>query len=227
MELLELKAVTRTDTGKGQSRTLRREGRLPSVLYVPNTDPVMLSIDLGELEDIVKGCSAGQAIFSIAVDGAKEVRTAMIKELQVSPLSRDFLHVDFYEVDMKKKINVMVPVATTGKCVGIEMGGMIQLIRRELEVLCMPGEIPESIEIDITELNIGDSIHVEDVKLEVDIEIPHDVDFTILTILSALMAEEEVEEEEEELEEGEEGAEEGAEADADADADEEAAEKEK
>ena len=227
MELLELKAVTRTDTGKGQSRTLRREGRLPAVLYGPNTDPVMLSIDLGELEDITKGGSAGQAILGISVDGAKEPRTAMIKELQVSPLSRDYLHVDFYEVDMKKKINVMVPVATTGKCVGIEMGGMIQLIRRELEVLCMPGEIPESIEIDITELNIGDSIHVEDVKLEGDIEIPHDVDFTILTILSALMAEEEVEEEEEELEEGEEGAEEGAEADADADADEEAAEKEK
>jgi large subunit ribosomal protein L25 len=222
LELLELNAVTRTDTGKGQSRTLRREGRLPAVLYGPNTDSVMLSISLGELEDIVKGGSAGQALLSISVDGAKEPRTAMIKELQVSPLSRDYLHVDFYEVDMKNKIHVMVPVTTTGKSVGIEVGGMLQLIRRELEVLCMPGDIPEFIEIDITELNIGDSVHVEDVQLEGDVEIPHDVDFTILTILSATMAEEEVEEEEEELEEGEEGAEEGAEADAD-----EAAEKEK
>ena len=223
MELLELKAVTRTDTGKGQSRTLRREGRLPAVLYGPNTDSVMLSIDRVELEDIVKGGSAGQALLSISVDGAKEPRTAMIKELQVSPLSRDYLHVDFYEVDMKNKIHVMVPVTTTGKSVGIEMGGMLQLIRRELEVLCMPGDIPEFIEIDITELNIGDSVHVEDVQLEGDVEIPHDVDFTILTILSATMAEEEEEElEEEELEEGEEGAEEGADTDAD-----EAAEKEK
>ncbi len=224
MELLELNAVTRTDTGKGQSRTLRREGRLPAVLYGPNTDSVMLSINLGELEDIVKGGSAGQAILSITVDGDKKPRTAMIKELQVSPLSREYLHVDFYEVDMKNKINVMVPVTTTGKCIGIEMGGMLQLIRRELEVLCMPGEIPEFIEIDITELNIGDSVHVEAVKLEGDVEIPHDVDFTILTILSAKMAEEEEEEEEEELEEGEEGAEEDADVDADAD---EAAEKEK
>ncbi len=224
MELLELNAVTRTNTGKGQSRTLRREGRLPAVLYGPNTDPVMLTINLGELEDIAKGGGAGQALLSITVDGAKKPRTAMIKELQVSPLSRDYLHVDFYEVDMKNKINVMVPVTTTGKCVGIEMGGMLQLIRRELEVLCLPGDIPEFIEIDITELNIGDSVHVEDVKLEGDVEIPHDVDFTILTILSALMAEEEVEEEEEALEEGEEGAEEDADADKDAD---EAAEKEK
>lgn len=221
MELLELNAVTRTESGKGQARTLRREGRLPAVLYGPNTDPVLLSIDLSELEDIAKGGSAGQAILSISVKGEKKPRTAMIKEMQISPLSRDYLHIDFYEVDMKQKINVMVPVTTTGKCIGIEMGGMTQLIRRELEVLCLPGEIPEFIEIDITELNIGDSVHVEDVQLEGDIEIPHDVDFTILTILSGKMKEEEVEEEE--LEEDEEGVEEGEEAEAEG---EETAEKE-
>jgi len=181
----------------------------------------MLSINLSELEDITKGGSAGQSLLSISVEGEKKPRTAMIKELQVSPLSRDYLHVDFYEVDMKKKINIMVPVTTTGKCIGLEMGGMIQLIRRELEVLCLPDNIPENIEIDITELNIGDSVHVEDVQLEGDIEIPHEVDFTILTILSAKMKEEEVEEEE--LEEGEEGAEEGEEAEAEG---EETAEKE-
>jgi len=219
LELLELNAVSRTDSGKGQARTLRREGRLPAVLYGPNTDPVMLSIDLSELEDITKGGSAGQAILSISVKGEKKPRTAMIKDLQISPLSRDYLHIDFYEVDMQKKINVMVPVTTTGKCIGLEMGGMIQLIRRELEVLCLPGNIPEHIEIDITELNIGDSVHVEDVQLEGDIEIPHDVDFTILTILSGKMKEEE------ELEEGEEGVEEGEEAEAGAEG-EEAAEKE-
>jgi len=223
LELLELNAVSRTDSGKGQARTLRREGRLPAVLYGPNTDPVMLSIDLSELEDITKGGSAGQAILSISVKGEKKPRTAMIKDLQISPLSRDYLHIDFYEVDMQKKINVMVSVTTTGKCIGLEMGGMIQLIRRELEVLCLPGNIPEHIEIDITELNIGDSVHVEDVQLEGDIEIPHDVDFTILTILSGKMKEEEVEEEE--LEEGEEGVEEGEEAEAGAEG-EEAAEKE-
>jgi large subunit ribosomal protein L25 len=225
LELLEIKAAIRTDTGKGQARVLRGEGRLPAVLYGPNTEPVMLSVSLNDLEDILKGSSSSQALLSISVEGEKkDPRTAMIKEMQVSPLSRETLHLDFYEVDMTQKIHVMVPVTTTGKSVGIEVGGMLQLIRRELEVLCMPGNIPEFIEIDITELNIGDSVHVEDIQLEGDVEIPHDVDFTVLTILSALMAEEEEEEEEEELEEGEEGAEEGAEADADAD---ETAEKEK
>jgi large subunit ribosomal protein L25 len=219
LELLELKAAIRTDKGKGQSRALRREGRLPAVLYGPNTDPVMLSVNISELEEALKGSSAGQALLNIAVAGEKKgPRTAMIRELQVSPLSRDYLHIDFYEVDMKQKINIMVPVTTTGKSVGIEIGGMLQLIRRELEVLCHPGEIPESIEIDITELDIGDAIHVSDIKLEGDVEIPYEADFTVLTILSS-----KIEEEEEEVEEGVEG-EEGEEVEEAADG--EAAEKE-
>ena len=206
MELLELKAAIRTDTGKGRARVLRREGRMPAVLYGPNTDPVMLSVNISELEEALKGSSAGQALLNIAVDGEKKgPRTAMIRELQVSPLSRDYLHIDFYEVDMKQKINIMVPVTTIGKSAGIEVGGMLQLIRRELEVLCHPGEIPESIIIDITELDIGDAIHVSDIKLEGDVEIPYEADFTVLTILSSKIEEEEEEEEEVEGEEGEEG----------------------
>jgi len=106
LELLELKAAIRTDKGKGRSRALRREGRLPAVLYGPNTDPVMLSVNISELEQALKGSSVGQALLNIAVDGEKKgPRTAMIRELQVSPLSRDYLHIDFYEVDMKQKIN--------------------------------------------------------------------------------------------------------------------------
>lgn len=199
MELLELKAAIRTDTGKGQARVLRGEGRLPAVLYGPNTEPVMLSVNISELEGALKGGSAGQALLNITVDGGgKGPYTAMIKELQISPLSRDYLHVDLYEVDMNRKINVMIPVTTTGTSVGVEMGGMLQIIRRELEVLCLPGAIPESITVDITELNIGDSVHVSDIKVGEGVEIPDDVDFTILTILSAAK----VEEEEEELEEG-------------------------
>jgi large subunit ribosomal protein L25 len=114
------------------------------------------------------------------------------------------LHLDFYEVTMDQKIKVMVPVVTTGKSVGVEMGGMLQIIRRELEVFCLPDRIPENITIDITDLDIGDSVHVEAVQLEGDIEIPSEVNFTILTILSTKAEEEEVEEgeEEEAMEEG-------------------------
>ncbi len=94
----------------------------------------------------------------------------MIKELQVHPVFQTFLHVDFYEVAMDRKIKVKVPVVTVGKTKGVELGGTLQLVRRELDVLCLPRQIPNKIEVDTTNLDIGDSIHVEEIPLEGDIE---------------------------------------------------------
>jgi large subunit ribosomal protein L25 len=118
------------------------------------------------------------------------------------------LHIDFYEIDMARKISVKVPVTTTGKSVGVERGGLLQIIRRELEVYCLPGNIPEMITIDITDLEIGASVHVQDIEPEGDVEIPTEVNFTVLTVISPKVEEKE---EEEELEEGEGEAEETAE----------------
>lgn len=207
MELIKLKANTRTDTGKGPGRALRREGKIPAVLYGQGRQPVMLSVDIVELETILRENKGAQVILNLAVqDGDKKSRTAMLKELQTHPLSRKYLHADFYEVDMARKIRVNVPVVATGTSQGVEMGGMLQVIRRELEVECLPTDIPEAIEIDITELNIGDSIHVDEIPLEGDVEIPAEVNFTVLTILSPSKAAEGEAGEEAELE-GEEGAE--------------------
>ncbi len=132
-------------------------------------------------------------------------KPAIIKELQTHPVSGNLIHIDFYEVDMKRQIKVMVPVVTTGKSVGIEEGGLLNIVRRELEVLCLPGDIPEAIEIDISEMAIGDSIHLEDVLLGENVEVVTDVNYTVVTVLSPKVEEEEVEEEEEELEGAEEG----------------------
>jgi large subunit ribosomal protein L25 len=138
----------------------------------------------------------------------KVTKAAMIKELQTHPVSGHLIHIDFYEIDMKRQIKVMVPVVTTGKSIGVEEGGMLNIVRRELEVFCLPGDIPESFEIDISEMTIGDSVHLEDVPLGDNVEVVSDVNYTVVTVLSPKVEEEEVvEEEEEELEEGEEGAE--------------------
>jgi large subunit ribosomal protein L25 len=115
------------------------------------------------------------------------------------------LHIDFYEVAMDRKIRINVPVVPIGKAKGVELGGILQVIRRELEVLCLPTNIPASFEVDITELDVGDSVHVEDIPHGEDVEIPADVNFTVITVVSPKV-EEEVEEEVE-LEEGEEVAE--------------------
>lgn len=203
MELIELKVNIRNSTGKGQARTLRRAEKMPGVFYSPETEPVMLSVKISDLEKAFKKGPASQALFNLTIlNGENISRPAMIKELQIHPVSRDYLHVDFYGISMDRKINVKVPVVVKGKSQGVELGGILQIIRRELEILCLPGEIPGSIELDVTDLNIGDSIHVKEIPLQGDIEIPADVDFTVITIIAPKA------EAEEEVEEGEEGAEE-------------------
>ena len=122
----------------------------------------------------------------------------MIKEVQQHPISRKIFHIDFYEVDMKKKIRIPVPVVTKGECKGVELGGMLQIIRRELDVLCFPDQIPQSIEIDITDLEVGESVHVDEIHLEGDVELPGEVNFTVLTIVAPVVEEEPEEEGEEE-----------------------------
>ncbi len=204
MELIELKTNIRTSIGNGPARVLRRNKQIPAVLYGMGTETVLLSVDISDLEQVLKESSASQLLLNLVIQNGKTyTKTVMIKELQIHPVSRDFLHVDFYEIVMDRKIKVNIPVVTRGKSEGVEQGGMLQIIRRELEVLCLPFEIPEQIEIDITNLEIGDSVHVNDISLEGNAEIQADVNFTMLTILSPTAAEEEVSEEE--GEEGEEG----------------------
>lgn len=209
MEIMNLKASQREAVGNGPSRVLRRESKIPAILYGPKTEPIKLTIDNLDLEPIFKSGAAAQKLLKLEIEGVDGARNVMIKEMQKHPVSNNLLHLDFYEVSMDQKIKVMIPVVTTGKSVGLEMGGMLQIIRRELEVLCQPDQIPENITVDITDLDIGDSFHVEDLQLEGAIEIPADVNFTILTILTTKVEEEEVEGEEEEgvVEEGAEGAE--------------------
>jgi large subunit ribosomal protein L25 len=194
---IELTAEKRTTTGNSPARALRRTGRVPAILYGRDTESVMLSVSANDMETIFKEGSVGQSIINLAIDGGSKTQPAMIKELQTDPLSQDLLHIDFYEVSMDRKLKVNVPVSTTGKSVGVEMGGMLQIIRRELEVYCLPNAIPQEIVIDITNLDIGNSVHVEDIDLEGDVEIPHEVNFTVLTVLSPKKAEEEEVEEEE------------------------------
>lgn len=213
MELLDLNTTIRKTTGNGPARALRRSGRLPAVFYGPAAEPVMLSVDNQDLTKILKKGNVGQLMLNLTIEGdTQNTRTAMIKELQTDPVDRTLIHVDFYEIDMKRKIRTLVPVEVKGKSVGVEKGGLLQLVRRELEVQALPLEVPACIELDVTELDFGDSIHVEEIQLEGDIEIVADVNYTVVTVVSPKVEEEPEEEEEVEGEEGvEAGEEEGEE----------------
>jgi len=204
LEQIEIKATVRKGMGKGVARTLRREGKMPAVLYGPHTEAMLLIVNIRELEQVSKKYNLSQALLNLVIEDGKTItKKVMVKELQTHPVYMNFLHVDFYEIAMDRKIRVDVPVVTKGKAIGVEHGGIVQIVRRELEVLCLPGEIPEIIEIDITELDIGDSVHVKEIPLGEGIEIPAEVNYTVLTILSPKVEAVEVEEVEEEEAEAE------------------------
>jgi large subunit ribosomal protein L25 len=205
LELIELKTKIRTTTGNGPARRLRMAGQIPAVLYGPKTDSVLLSVNKSDLEQVFKKGGIGQVILNLVIqkNGETSTRPAMIKELQTHPVSRNFIHIDFYEIKMDQKITAKIPVVTTGVAKGVELGGMLQIIRRELEVECLPLAVPEFIEIDISDLDIGDSIHVGQIRIEGEIEFLEDDNYTVVTVLSQKHEEEPGEEEE--------GEEEGAE----------------
>jgi len=182
---------------------------MPAVLYGASIDSMPLSVNIHEMELLLNKVSPSQALLDLQIDaGAQDKKTVMIKELQIDPVKFNYLHIDFYEVKMDQQITTTVPIVATGTSKGVEEGGILQIIRRELEVNCLPGDIPEQIEIDITDLEVGDSIHVEDIQLGENIVVPYETNFTILTVVSPAMEREE-EPEAEELEEGEEGEAEG------------------
>ena len=212
MELIDLKAELRQETGKGVARALRRNEKVPAIVYGSKVDPVMLSIGTAEFDKIVRDNGVQGVFLNLAVDGeSKKSRTVMLKEVQMDVFQKEYLHIDFHEIDMDTKVTVSVPVRVVGSAKGvIEGGGVLQIIRRELDVFCKPVDVPDDITIDVTEMEIGDAVHVEEIIVDDKIEIPHEVDFTVITLVPPT-AEEEVEEDEDLLDEeavdGEEGTE--------------------
>jgi large subunit ribosomal protein L25 len=214
---IQLTGNARTGTGKGSARTLRRSGRIPAVIYGPDRQAASITVSTKDLEMAMKHSSSAQPLFHLVVDG--ESHPVMIREMQKDPVSGNLLHADFYEFDASKKMRVSVPLVTIGTAKGVEEGGLLQIIRREVEVLCRPTDIPDAIEVDVSGLDIGDSVHVLEVPVKGDVEIPTDVNYTLVTVTAPKMeaVEEEAEgEEEEALEPGEaeEGEDTGAETEA-------------
>ena len=203
MEIFDLKVNKRQETGKGPARELRRQGMVPAVLYGPKMETVLLTVSGYELENIYKQSEGEHVLLNLVIEnGGTQKKTAMIKETQTTPVTDEFLHVDFFEISLDEKIVVKVPVEVTGKSVGVERGGFLQLVRHQLEVSCLPTDIPASFKVDITELDIGDSIHVEEIEADDKVKLLFDTNFTVVTVVAPTVEEEEVIEEEE-LEEGE------------------------
>ncbi len=208
METIELKAYTRDEFGKGSARRLRKQGLMPAVFYGATVKSIPLTVNSSELVKLL-GTVKGETNFiklTIEDDGDKVEKLSMIKELQMNPISMTPIHADFYEIRMDHKITMDIPIHLTGESIGIEEGGELQFSKRNLKVSALPSSIPDLIEVDISNLNIGDSVKVEDVVLGEDIEILDPVDVMIAAVV-AMRIVAEVEEEKPEVELPEEGGE--------------------
>ena len=204
MELIELNAKLRETRGKGAARKLRRSGAIPAIAYGTKTDPAMLSIETTDFIKIIREHGSTGLFFNLKVEGdSGKDKIVMLKDMQMDTFGLNYLHIDLHEIDMDTIVTVSVPVETIGDSEGVKEGGLLQIIRRELDVVCKPADTPSSIQIDITDLVVGDSVHIEDIDLGENVEIPHEVNFTVITIVAPTLEEEEVEEEEELMEEGE------------------------
>ena len=192
-ETLNLPAVTRDRVGKGASRALRREGRVPAVVYGSNEEPLSVHVELKELRRQLGTGHFFNSIVEIEVNGAT-VRT-LPKDVAFHPVTDVPLHVDFLRLSAGAKVHVEVPVLFVNETAspGLKKGGVLNIVRHELELVCEPSLIPDDVKIDVTGFDIGASIHISHVKLPVGVASAiTDRDFTIATIVapSALKSEE-------------------------------------
>jgi large subunit ribosomal protein L25 len=179
-----LQASTRSNTGKGAARSLRRSGKVPGVIYGHDRAPEPLTIDTTALNKMLIGVSAGTTVFDVVVDGRPAVK-ALIREIQRDSVRpSEILHLDLYEVRADEKVTLSVPIHLIGVPDGVRnFGGVLDHVLRELEIEVLPVDIPEHVELDVTALTIGHSLFVRDLKVE-KAEILNDPDTPVCTVVA-------------------------------------------
>jgi large subunit ribosomal protein L25 len=177
---ITLTGTPRTQKGKGAARKMRAENRIPGVVYGPGADPILIEISEREFVRTVTGHSVSNMILDLSVGG--ETIKALIREIQSDPLTQQILHVDLHRISMTEKIEVEVPLELLGVPIGVkDFGGVLAHPNRTLTVLCLAVDVPVNIEVDITALNIGDSIHVNDLDVG-DLEIVSDPEMVVASV---------------------------------------------
>ncbi len=201
---ININAEKRSLGKKSDLNVLRDKGLIPGIIYGAGQEGMKISFNAREFAREYKKSIGTVAFFDIAVDG--NTYKTFIKERQIHPLTREVVHIDFLELHKGKSITIDVPINFSGEALGAKEGGVFEVIHRTIQVTCLPKDIPEEISFDISNMNIGDSIHLNDLNLPEDLDTDLSDEITI-AVLSVPKVIEEVEEEVEEGIEGEEGSE--------------------
>ncbi|UCH30048.1 MAG: 50S ribosomal protein L25 [Myxococcales bacterium] len=168
METTTLQAEVRGSRGKGPARRLRAQGKVPAVFYGPGVEPTPLTLSPKELEKALRGERGRNVVFKLSVGGKDEL--AMVKDVTTDPVSQEVLHVDLYRVFEDKVLEINVPLHTLGRAQGVVQGGVLNVTRRTLPLRTTPANIPVSIDVDVTHLNLRDTISVEQIELPAGVE---------------------------------------------------------
>jgi len=165
LETLEIQADARDKKRKRDAKRLLRSGKIPAVLYGPKTAAVALELDKRDFSSRVAGLEGSHLVRLKSQSTALADKVALVKEMQYHPIHGDVIHADLYEVDLTATITVNVPLHFIGKAAGVVRGGILQPIIREIEVECLPLDIPEFFNVDVSGLDIGDSVHIEELAM--------------------------------------------------------------
>jgi large subunit ribosomal protein L25 len=184
MEQINLSAQIRAERGKGPSGRLRVAGRIPGIVYGPGVEgAIAVALDMKEIDKTLHTHAGGNVLVNLEIAGDKS-RTVMFKDILRHPLKGTVMHVDLLEVNLNETVEIEVPVHLTGKAAGLAFGGIVQHETRTITIECLPSQIPDSIDVDITALNVGQSIHVKDIKFAQGLKAVDDEELTIVSIVS-------------------------------------------
>ena len=183
METLEIQVDTRDKKHKRDAKRLLRGGKIPGVLYGPKTQTVTLELNQREFTSRVAGLEGSHLVRLKSSAASLAEKVALVKDLQYHPISGDVIHADLYEVDLTAKIQVHVPLHFVGRAFGVTRGGILQPIVREIEVECLPMDIPEFFNVDVSALDIGDSVHVEELAIPEGVSALIETNFALVTVV--------------------------------------------
>lgn len=186
MAEVSLEVSKRDTTGKEIAKKLRREGRVPAVVYGGHRDPVAISVDRKSVSELIQKSEHGiRSVFLLQMAGTDQQRHAMIKEVTIDPISRKMTHIDFVRVLMDETVRVTIPVHVTGTAIGVKEGGLLDFQIRELHVECLPNAIPDSIDIDVTPLGHHEYFRVKDLPVPEGVKVLDDQERVVVGVTQA------------------------------------------
>jgi large subunit ribosomal protein L25 len=191
-----IEAQMRTPGGKNVNRRLRNSGIIPAVLYGPGKESIAISVDPQIVQDILHSESGRNSIFTINVDGSAQ-NNSMVKDYQLDPVQGELIHVDFIQIAMDRQLQLAVNIEIVGEPMGVKIGGgIMDFVTRSIEVECLPSDIPDSIKVDVSHLDINDYIRVNNIEVDPKVKVLSDPEVVVVTIIPPVKEEEPVVEEE-------------------------------